>query len=271
MLVIWEKSYNFAAWMALNNKMNARFLNQTIKKKACRQLVKRLFIMPKSNKIVRTVLSILLFLSFSLRGSAQTSDISFQIHPQDEPHDNCLICNMDVSVKTNGLYDLALVPNIGLEFSLKNHWSLGLDYIGSWWWSDKRHRYWQCYGGYFTIRRYFSNYPTLRRGEGGAAHHVGLYLSALTYDVEWGGRGYQAARFGFGFGMEYGYSLPIAKRLNLDFTLGIGFQDGEYKEYLPTYDGTGHYVWQSTHKRHWFGPTKAEVSLVWLLWKGGKR
>jgi len=117
--------------------------------------------MPKSVNIVRIVLSILLFLGFSLRGSAQTSDYSFQIHPQDESHDKCLICNMDVSVKANGLYDLALVPNFGFEFSLKNHWSFGLDYIGSWWWSDKHHRYWQCYGGYFTIRRYLCQPPPL--------------------------------------------------------------------------------------------------------------
>jgi hypothetical protein len=24
-------------------------------------------------------------------------------------------------------------------------------------------------------------------------------------------------------------------------------------------------VWDSTHKRHWWGPTKAEVSLVWVI------
>ena len=75
--------------------------------------------------------------------------------------------------------------------------------------------------------------------------------------------------------MEYGYSLPIAKVLNLDFTLGLGYHWGIFEEYLPI---DGHFVWQATKKRQYIGPTKLEVSLVWLLGhgnvnqgKGGKR
>ena len=30
----------------------------------------------------------------------------------------------------------------------------------------------------------------------------------------------------------------------------------------------GHYVWQTTKKRRWFGPTKAGISLVWLIGRG---
>ena len=84
-------------------------------------------------------------------------------------------------------------------------------------------------------------------------------------DVEFGGRGYQMPHFGFGGGVEYGYSAPIARRLNLDFSLGIGYQGGTYHEYVPI---DNHYVWQSTRKRNWFGPTKLEVSLVWLIGRG---
>lgn len=36
----------------------------------------------------------------------------------------------------------------------------------------------------------------------------------------------------------------------------------------PTCPLDGHYVWQATKNRHWFGPTKAEISLVWLLGRG---
>ena len=65
--------------------------------------------------------------------------------------------------------------------------------------------------------------------------------------------------------MEYGYSLPIARRLNLDFALGVGYWGGKYYKYIPR---DGHYVWQATRNRHWFGPTKAGVSLVWLIGRG---
>jgi hypothetical protein len=30
-------------------------------------------------------------------------------------------------------------------------------------------------------------------------------------------------------------------------------------------ENEGHYVWRSTIAQQWFGPTKAGVSLVWLI------
>ena len=173
-----------------------------------------------------------------------------------------------LALRTNLLYDAVLIPNIGVELYLGHQWTIGLDWFYTWFSSNSRHRYWQGYGGYLTLRRYFGRNASLpsNRLKG---HHLGLYVLGMTYDVEWGGRGYQAARFGFGGGVEYGYSLALGRRLCLDFSLGVGFQDGEYKEYDPMDD---HYVWQSTRKRHWWGPTKAEVSLKWLLGKkGGNR
>ena len=68
-----------------------------------------------------------------------------------------------------------------------------------------------------------------------------------------------------GGGVAYGYSLPVGHRFNVDFTLGIGYLGGLYKEYIPL---DGHYVWQTTKKRRWFGPTKAGISLVWLIGRG---
>ena len=76
-----------------------------------------------------------------------------------------------------------------------------------------------------------------------------------------------------GGGLEYGYSVPIGRTLNLDFGIGAGYLGGEYKVYEPI---DNHYVWKETRQRHWFGPTKAEISLVWLIGnkafrKGGAR
>ena len=172
------------------------------------------------------------------------------------------------ALKTNALYDLALIPNIGAEVTLGKQWTVSADWMYTWFSSNNRHRYWQGYGGYLTVRRYFGTPTSDLRPLTSAfsGHHLGAYVLGLTYDVEWGGRGYQADHFGFGGGIEYGYALPVSSRLLLDFSVGIGFQDGEYKEYTPQDD---HYVWQSTHKRHWFGPTKAEVTLKWVLGKKG--
>ena len=177
-----------------------------------------------------------------------------------------------VALRTNMLYDAALIPNIGIEVKLGKGFTIGADWFGTWLFSDKKHIYWQCYGGYLTARYYWGKAAAEQPFTG---HHVGIYGTALTYDVEFGGKGYQAAKFGFGGGVEYGYSLRVARSLCIDFNLGLGYQGGEYKVYMPTDDGTGHYVWMSTHMRHWWGPTKTEISLKWLISakekKGGGR
>ncbi len=60
-----------------------------------------------------------------------------------------------IAVKTNLLYDVAVIPNIGVELRLGSRWSVAADWFYTWFSSDNRHRYWQGYGGYFTVRRYF--------------------------------------------------------------------------------------------------------------------
>ena len=175
-----------------------------------------------------------------------------------------------MAVKTNLLYDLLLVPNIGVEFYLGKNWSLVGDWMYGWWKKDRIHWYWRLYGGGLTLRKWLG-----RRAEEKplTGHHVGIYGQALTYDFETGGRGYMGGepggtlfdRANYAVGVEYGYSLPVGRRLNLDFTLGIGYLGGKYYEYVPMDDC---YVWQTTKNRRYFGPTKLEVSLVWLVGRG---
>lgn len=167
-----------------------------------------------------------------------------------------------IAVRTNLPYDAFLVPNIGVEFWLPMNFTIGADWFGTWFTFDQQHIYWQGYGGYLTARYYFGK---LAEQHPFLGHHVGIYGSILTYDIELGGKGYQAAKPGFGGGIEYGYSLPVNHYLCFDFTLGVGYQGGEYKSYQPTDDGTGHYVWEKTYRRHWWGPTKVEASMKFLI------
>ena len=46
---------------------------------------------------------------------------------------------------------------------------------------------------------------------------------------------------------------------------GIGYLGGKYYEYIPMDQC---YVWQVTKKRRYIGPTRLEVSLVWLIGRG---
>lgn len=186
-----------------------------------------------------------------------------------------------MSLHTNLLYDVAAVPNLGMEFYLGKHFSIESNWMYGWWKSDSAHTYWRLYGGELTIRKWFGKRAKEKPLTG---HHLGLYGQALTYDFVLGRSGQIGGvpggslwdRANFGGGIEYGYSLPIGKRLNLDFSIGIGYFTGEYQQY-DTVDDC--YVWQATKYRHYIGPTKAEISLVWLIGrdninpmkKGGKR
>jgi len=185
-----------------------------------------------------------------------------------------------MALKTNMLYDALMVPNAGLEFYLGRDLSIAVNWEYAWWNSDRRHWYWRIYGGDIAIRKWVGRKAKEKPLTG---HHVGIYGQVVTWDFETGGRGYMGGepggtmfdRCNFAAGVEYGYSLPVAPRLNIDFTVGVGYLGGKYYEYLPIDDC---YVWQRTRSCRYFGPTKAEVSLVWLLGrgnvnrgKGGKR
>ncbi len=177
-----------------------------------------------------------------------------------------------MTLKTNMLYDLAAVPNLSAEFYLGRNWSVSADGMYAWWSKDSRQRYWRIYGGELTVRRWFGSAAGRKPLTG---HHVGAYAGAVTFDFEWGKRGYMGGlpkgtlldRCMVVGGVEYGYSLPVASRINIDFTIGIGYFGGKYIKYDPV---NGKYFEDSVVKLNYFGPTKAEVSLVWLIGHGNR-
>ena len=183
--------------------------------------------------------------------------IPSQVHPDQEPPPVASY----FALKSNLLYDALLVPNLSLEASIGSGWTLGAGGMLAWWSKDAKHRYWRIYGGDLEIRKYFG---TLSKSKPLQGHHLGIYGEFLTYDFEFGAKGYQS-KATYAAGIKYGYSHPIANRLNLDFALGIGYLHSNYKTYVPK---DGCYVYQETKKRKWLGPTQAEISLVWLLGKG---
>ncbi len=185
-----------------------------------------------------------------------------------------------MALKTNMLYDALLLPNIGAEFYVGKNISINADWMYGWWDRDRTHYYWRAYGGNIGARWWFGKAAHEKPLTG---HHLGLFTGVVTYDFELGKGGIMGGlprgtlwdRCNFISGVEYGYSLPVTRHLNIDFSFALGYMGGKYLKYEPKY---GFYIWQSTHRLHWFGPTKAEISLVWLIgcdnWnrsKGGSR
>jgi len=180
--------------------------------------------------------------------------------------------NFIFAVKTNLLYDALTLPNLGVEFRLADRWTISADWMYGWWKNNfSRHYFLRSYGGEVSFRRWFGRRAATEPFTG---HHAGVYGQIFTYDFRKGSHGYMGGRpkgdlwdkMSYAVGLEYGYSVPLCRRLNLDMSIGVGYMTGIIHDYTPM-DGCK--VWQRTRTKHWFGPTKAEISLVWLIGKGG--
>lgn len=173
-----------------------------------------------------------------------------------------------VSLRTNALYDLALCPNVGLEIQTDLGLAFRADYIGAWWNSPTRNRYYSNYALQVGISYYVSK--AFGKGFPYNGHHIGVYGQMVTFDFEFGGKGYMSRNLHdtWGIGMDYGYRLPISNRLSIDISVGIGYMRLNYLEYHPSGNV---YIPDAYRQINYFGPTKAEASLVWNINKKNKR
>ncbi|MDE6134479.1 MAG: DUF3575 domain-containing protein, partial [Muribaculaceae bacterium] len=168
------------------------------------------------------------------------------------------------ALRTNLLFDVLAAPTIGAELYIARGFSVQAQWTYAWWSHRASNFFYRIYGGDFGFRWWFGRQAASQRLSG---HHIGVYAQAAIWDFEFGGRGYMGGvpgttildRANIGGGVEYGYSLPVARRLNMDFSIGLGYMGGSCREYIPQ---CGFYVWQATRKLNYIGPTKAEVSLV---------
>ena len=156
-----------------------------------------------------------------------------------------------------------LVPalNAGLEIPIKENWSLGLDYYFPWFWPNQKNKNcfeflgWSIEGRYWFGR---DRQPQDRL----KGHSVGLYVGGGYFDFERNYRGMQGQFVSPG--LDYTYAMPIGrkKRLNLEFTLAVGYirswgtTYNVYGDYGALYPDEGTVIWD------YVGPTKAAVTLV---------
>ena len=156
-----------------------------------------------------------------------------------------------------------LVPalNIGAEVPLGERWSVSADYYYPWIWPSKMNRNCFEFLGWSVEGRYWfgrDRQPQQRlRG-----HSVGLYAAAGYYDFE---RNYQGQQGEFvSTGLDYTYAMGIGrrKRLNLEFTLALGYIRSWGRNYTVPGPGGELYPEPGTVIFDYVGPTKAAVSLV---------
>ena len=181
------------------------------------------------------------------------------------------------ALKTNLLFDAVLAPNVELEVPLGNRWSVLAEYTFPWWLS--RTDEW-CYemlqvgleGRYWLGDRSYTKNGSPRNLLTG--WFVGVYTGAGYYDFQLNrNEGYQG-EFYIAAGAGGGYACRLSRRLNMEFSVGLGALSTKYRKYEVVRGADKTELGrQSYGKLFWVGPTKAKVSLVWLLGnrKGGRR
>lgn len=155
------------------------------------------------------------------------------------------------ALKTNLLYDAALMPNLELEWLINDNWSVSLEGNVAWWKFD-----------YNKIYRLALVSPEVRYHINPRARWRGMYVGAFAsgglYQLEYRHNGYRGE--GAMAGLSFGYMWPITKNLSFDAEIGAGYMYTRYKEYESVH---GHKVYQLTKSLNYFGPLKLKFSIAW--------
>ena len=172
-----------------------------------------------------------------------------------------------LALKTNLLYDAATAVNFAVEAPINRHFSVLYEQHTPWW-SGKGNRFclqFLTFGGEF--RWWFkpqTRPETEKRVKRDAlvGHFLGLYGWGGKLDFQNVRKICYQAEFN-SLGLTYGYSMPIAKRFNMEFSISAGYAEIPYRHYNP--DDEFDLLIRDKYKTgtwRYFGPTKVEVALV---------
>ena len=177
-----------------------------------------------------------------------------------------------LAVKTNALYWGTATPNLGLEYAMADRWTLELEGGYNPWTFDSeknmkiKHwlvspevRYWFCesFLGHFVGIN--GNY-TLFNISGIPTPGVFIDLSSNT-DSKTDLKNSRVQGWAVGAGVTYGYAFPIARRWNMELTLGYGIWYTEYGQYESHKCG----LFQQDVQKWALGPTALGVSFMFMI------
>lgn len=166
-------------------------------------------------------------------------------------------------IKTNAAYLAAGVTNIGFEMAVSRHWSIDLPFVYSPYTLAQNYRMRFLY--LQPEARYWLNRP-LRGHFFGVHAHVGVANVSLDHDNR-----YQTPNGFYGGGISYGYSLPVAKRWSIEFTVGAGYFFTKYDTYYNIGIPIGQRYKKGTPLNYW-GIDKVGINIVYRFGdKSGKR
>ena len=156
-------------------------------------------------------------------------------------------------LKTNILPWLGTIPNLGVECSMGEKWSLGVD---AWFcpWKISNQYSVKTVAILPEVKYWFKNNI---RGS-----YINLHLSVAWFNVRWKDIRYQDdKRPLLGAGIGYGYRYLISDRWGMEFELGAGFASIQYSRFYNT--GNGAQI--DTRKSLYLGLDRLGISFIYFL------
>lgn len=177
-----------------------------------------------------------------------------------------------IGVKTNALYLATSTPNIGLEYAFADRFSLELEGGYNPWTLDSdrnmkaKHllvspevRYWFCeaFNGHFIGIN--ANYTLFNLS--GVDVPAVFFPSARSAMMLEDLKNRRSEGWAAGAGLTYGCVWPIARRWNLECTVGLGYWYTDYDKFESRKCG----LFQEHVSHGAFGPTALGISFIYLI------
>ena len=167
----------------------------------------------------------------------------------------------EIAIKTNLLYDAPTTPNLGVEIGITpkqtiqltygwNPWKFGTNKQLRHWTLSPEYRWWFCH-------RFAGSFL--------GVHALGSQFNMSDMKLPFGIwpslKGHRYQGWFAGGGVTYGYQWVLSKHWNFEASIGVGYLYIDYKKFKCEECGE-----QLKHKnKHYVGPTKAAVSLLYLF------
>ena len=164
-----------------------------------------------------------------------------------------------LALKSNLAYDALSLLNFSVEVPVyKDKFSLLYYHQFPWWtWGKTDNEYCTRFLSIGGEARWWFKADDRLQG-----HFLGAYGESGKYDFEYQRSICYQGEF-YSAGLSYGYAMPVGKKLHLEFSVSAGYASIAYRGYTPSEDYE--ILWADKNKvgrLHYFGPTKAQVSLV---------
>lgn len=193
----------------------------------------------------------------------ETSQPAQQQTPQAQPETQAL---PKAALKTNVIYDATATINLGVEFALApkmtmdisgdlHPWVLPNGWRLTHYLVQPELRFWlkeRFQGHFFAVNVLGATYNAgnIRNN----FHIMGRDMSAL-------GR-YRLEGIAYGAGLGYGYAVRVAKHLNIEMEIGLGYIGAEFDAYRL---GEKESLYAQNSTAQYFGPTKGALNIVYIF------